>query len=93
MTSLTEVLADKISKSNIPDNEKTVFLFEVLRRFRTGSYSLPESMVRKYKVDLDKSPYKDRGCKKYYLRELIYLPEQALYDYYNIMIRYKRNRY
>lgn len=87
----TNKLCDKVTRSDIPENEQILFVAEVVRRYNTGSYRLPESMVSKYRQYLKKSLH--NGCKYFYLRELVYLPDQAINDYYLIMKRNKNSYY
>ena len=84
-------LCKKVLNSNIPEDEKVRFVFEVVRRYNTGSYKIPESIVSKYRQYLDRSLH--NGCKYFYLRELVYLPDQAIDDYYLIMKNSKNSYY
>lgn len=86
MTSFESWIA-KYVKSSIPKEHQEEFLTLLSKRYRTGHYRLPKSIVEKYSEHLQRSPYKSRNCTQYYLREFKFLPPQALYDYYLILLK------
>ena len=87
MTAFEHWMAPYVKKSGIPEKYQEDFLTILSKRYSTGHYDLPKSIIEKYREDLQRSPYESHKCTQYYLREFKYLPVQALYDYYLILLK------